>query len=264
MGKSKFFKMLAFVLSVVIISGVTAFTTTYIFIEVKGVNKDTAVTDSPVVVESAVTGNQSTVDLGGDRSMILSDGTVLKFNVPDNMYDITAVYLDVLTTSTGASTPIVANNTIITGNAATISESVDSINASTFSDIYNMYVQMYGEEFMSGGIESVHTPTYTYMTTGSLPADLDASYSIKEEATYKVGDVTYKAYSVSYDTDTTQYYAEDGSLLPEDEVVPTSVNTSFLAVYSDTEDAVEIMIYERENNLDNQLRMLREFIGYTE
>lgn len=186
-----------------------------------------------------------------DWNVTLNDGTVLKYKTPDNFYSLSDQYIDTLKTYYGV-TEMSAENMVVCGDGDTTAGSTVMINAAPLSEIANMLTQMYGEEV--NAVDLSKSEAYTYMTTGKLPEELPDNYKINLIDTYKVDDITYKAYEVSYDT---TYTLDESAVSGNNTEV---VNTHQITVYSDTEDPVEIIIYMNEWDKDTGISILKEFL----
>lgn len=238
----KWFNIFLFVLAIIIVAGVTAFVTTQIVLKKVGET------------------NVSEVKTSG--SIAAEDSSKLIYNVPEGMYDITSVYVDTLSSSLGLGSKLSCPNTVILGNAESLTESTTSIMAAPFSDVYSLCSQIYGDDFTSKGKEEVYTPAYILASTGKLPDDLDEDYKVTDlKKTVVSGGLTFYCYEVTDVEDYTVYVDENGNKIPEDEVEPAIVTTQFLAAYSLNEDPVEIIVYHKDNNVDEEYKLLKNFLG---
>lgn len=219
------------------------------------------VENTPVAeVTDNTTGEVKTYVAGGEAIIRTTSGEEIPVKIADDQYLISEDYLSILAKGFGTTETIKADNLVITGNKPSVTQSLTSVNAATFNDIFEIYCQIYGEEFRSEGVEGIWSPAYTLMHTGSLPEDLPDNYTVEEYGEITHNDITWKFYEVNYETDETIYTDAAGNELPEEEVVPNIVHTQFLVAYSDTEDPVEVMCYEENNNTDNQYKMILDFL----
>lgn len=102
---------------------------------------------------------------------------------------------------------------------------------------------------------------YTYMTTGKLSDDADETYKVEELKSFKVGDIEYKIYHTSYDItvkSSTAETDEDGNTTaPEEE----TTHYDEIYCYSNTEDPIEIVVYQAEYNADSAIKLIEDFVG---
>ena len=206
------------------------------------------------------TGEVKTYVAGGEAVIKTASGETIPVKVAEDQYLISEDYLSILAKGFGTTKKIVANNLVITGDKPSVTQSMTSINAATFSDIFEIYCQIYGEEFRQEGVEGIWSPAYTLMKTGELPAELPDDYSAEEYGEVVYEGIRWKFYEVIYSTDNTVYADANGNPLPEEEVVPNIMRTQFLVAYSDTEDPVEIMCYEENCNTETQYKMICDFL----
>ena len=206
------------------------------------------------------TGEVKTYFTGGTATINTSSGESIDVKIADNQYLISEDYLEILAKGFGSDAKIVADNLVITGDKPSVTQSTDSVNAATFSDIFNIYCQIYGEDFRSNGVEAIWSPAYTLMVTGELPEQLPDDYSAKPYGVLEHNGITWKFYEVAYSTDETIRTDISGNALPEDQIIPNVLHTQFLVAYSDTEDPVEIMCYQKDNNTDVQYAMICDFL----
>lgn len=248
---------------VVGVSALTSYLTTRTMLKnadpAPAVSETTELSQAEVLHED--TGEVLTYTTGGTATINTESGESIDVIIANDQYDISADYLSILAKGFGTSAEITADNLVITGDKPSVTQSVNSINAAPFSDIFDIYCQIYGEEFEAEGVEGIWSPAYTYMKTGELPEGVPDNYIVEDYSTINTEGIEWKLYNVNYDTDTTQYLDASGNPLPEEEVVPTSMHTQFLVAYSNTEDAIEIMCYEENNNPEVQLQMIKDFLG---
>lgn len=177
----------------------------------------------------------------------------LTFNTPDDFYSLSDQYVDNLKEYYSVD-EIDAKNLVIVGNNTSLYEASTVINASTLSGVSSMLNQIYDDDFNEEDI--ISSEAYTYMTTGSLPKELPLNYKIDEVATYTIEDVNFIVYEVNYDTEYT-----NNTVSSNDAGDVTTVHTQQLACYSDTEDAIEIILYQTEFDRENALTYLEQFLG---
>ena len=177
----------------------------------------------------------------------------LTFNTPDGFYSLSDQYVDNLKEYYSAD-ELDSKDLVIVGDNTSLYEASTVINASTLSGVSSMLNQIYGDDFKEEDI--IYSEAYTYMTTGSLPKELPLNYKIDEVATYTIEDVNFIVYEVNYDTE----YTND-TVSSNDVEDATTVHTQQLACYSDTEDAIEIILYQTEFDRENALTYLEQFLG---
>lgn len=226
------------------------------FAEAETKEEATAAGVDEIAVDAGVTAPTET---GGDWTLTTAQGKEITYHIPAEHYNLTDEYLALVPSSLGLSNAVTAENFLITGDSQSVNTSVDSINIATFSELYNLYEQLYGEAFTQEGIEAVYSPAYTYAMQGSIPEDAPENYEIEELDSITNGDVTYRVFNVNYDTSYTYTTDADGNALDTPET--QTVHTQHLAAYSDTEDAVEIVVYSSDNTPESESKLLDEFIN---
>ena len=206
------------------------------------------------------TGEVKTYITGGTATLSTSSGETINLKIADDMYNISNDYLSILAQGFGVSKAVTAPNTVITGNMPSVTQSMTSINAAPFSDIIGIYKQIFGEEYVGEDTSIIWSPAYTMLKTGEFPETLPDNYSCEEVTTFESNGITWTCFNVSFSTDYTNYYDSDGNPIPEEDIVRNVIDTQHLACYSDTEDPIEILVYEENNNVDTELSMVKEFL----
>ena len=233
-------------------------------------NKDKEVAEVPAhvvtnEVEQAEVKNEDTGEVktyvtGGTATIATTSGESIPVTISNTMYNISDNYLSIIAEGFGSDTEVKAPNTVITGDKPSITESLTSINAAPFSDIFGIYTQIFGAEYVGEDESVIWSPAYTKLVTGEFPEELPDNYVCNDSVTFEKDGITWTCFDVSFTTDYTNYYDEDGNELAEEDVVKNIIPTQQLACYSDTEDPVEILVYSEDNNVDTEVAMLKEFL----
>ena len=184
----------------------------------------------------------------GDFTVKLNDET-LSFYIPEGMFDVKEGYLKTLSSTYNIESQKY-ENLICLGNDEDLFKSVNAITAAPISTTKEIYNTLYGDTFDADTV--AYSTAYRYMTTGRLPSDAPDNYKINELESITVGDLTYRTFSVSYDT---SYDKEDGA--------KGMYSTVCLTAYTNTglDDDMEIIIYLEEWNDSQAIRLLKEFLG---
>lgn len=222
--------------------------------------KNATTVDSEDSTEASTTENTSNVETKQYNTAItnwelpLENGPVVKFKTPENFYSLSDQYLENLTKS--YSIPeVTSDDMIVVGDNSEATKCGTVINACTFSGLKDILKQVYGDEYNEETM--LEAEAYTYMKTGKLPEELPLNYTIKELATFVKDDITYKAYEVNYDTE----YEAPSEDTESTETSTETIHTTQVSCYSDTEDAIEIVLYQSEYDSKKALDVLGEFIG---
>lgn len=204
-------------------------------------------------VETNVEQNTYNTDIK-EWNLKTTSGEEIKLYTPDKYYSLSDQYLESLAEYYGLE-EIKSDSIAVIGNSTSTYTSDTIINVDTISDVSNMLAQVYGEELTEKDV--VESEAYVYMKTGELPEDVPDNYTIEEVNKYTVDGVTYTAYEVNYDTTYTNESEDD----TDTEAESTVVHTQQIACYSDTEDAVEIIIYQESFDRDYAITILKELLG---
>ena len=242
--------VVAFILYTVLIVSITCAVTT------KMLSKDNVEETSVVNTNSTETSSEPTEDVEiveedvdvVTADLVLSDGTKYTYNIPKGHNCITANYIDNVVQAYGTEPDIFADNIIVTGDGDSIYNSVESVSATTISSLKSLMRSLYGDDINVDDL--AYSEAYTYMKTGEVPETTLIDYSIEEVDTITVGDVTYKAYYVSY------YIDAEGTGNKDD-----YIKNEQLMCYSDTEDVIEIIVYANSNVKERTLELLHDFLG---
>ena len=235
--------VVAFILYTVLIVSITCAVTT------KMLSKDNVEETSVVNADSIEASSEPTEDVEiveedvdvVTADLVLSDGTKYTYNIPKGHNCITANYIDNVVQAYDTESDIFADNIIVTGDGDSIYNSVESVSATTISSLKSLMRSLYGDDL-------AYSEAYTYMKTGEVPETNLIDYSIEEVDTITVGDVTYKAYYVSY------YIDAEGTGNKDD-----YIKNEQIMCYSDTEDVIEIIVYA--NIKERALELLHDFLG---
>lgn len=225
---------------------------------------DTVGKDSESVTESTTESTTTTSYNTSIESwkMTLDSGEKVKYTTPSGYYSLSDQYLENLASYYKVD-KLNADSLVVLGDATTPYESKTVLNADKLSDVSNILKQVYGKDYKAEDV--IESEAYTYMKTGKIPDNAPTNYEIEEVKTYDVDGITYKAYEVNYDT------TYEASTEPSTEAVPSTeaatgtesqvVHTHQICCYSNTKDAVEIIIYQQTFDKDAALNMLSDFLG---
>ena len=180
--------------------------------------------------------------------LTLSDGSTYTFYIPEGHKYITDNYVANIMHAYDTASEISSDNIIVTGNGDSIFNSVESISATTISSLKQLMYSLYGNDINVDDL--AYSEAYTYMKTGEIPDTKLKDYSIEEVNTIVVDDVTYKAYMVSY------YMDVEGNGNEDD-----YVKNEQLMCYSDTDDAIEIIVYTGDSDQEHAMDLLCTFLG---
>lgn len=200
--------------------------------------------------EQLPSGALAASEKGGTTSLTLEDGTVVTYQIPGNMYNVRDDYLALVTSAYGMNTAATSENLIVLGSDNSVYTSKDAITATTFSDLYNMFGQIYGEAWNDIDPDSIWPPVYQFMNTGELPETPYTNYSVEELESVSGGDIRYRVFKQEYDA-----ASEDAE---GNEITEHVVQ---LAAYSETDDVIEIIVDEENKDVDKMVKILKDFIG---
>ena len=241
--------VVAFILYTALVVSITCAVTT------KMLGKDNVEETSSIETDSIEASSEPTEDVEivedvgvVTADLVLSDGTKCTYNIPKGHNCITSNYIDNVVQAYGTESDIFADNIIVTGDGDSIYNSVESVSATTISSLKSLMRSLYGDDINVDDL--AYSEAYTYMKTGEVPETNLIDYSIEEVDTIKVGDVTYKAYYVSY------YIDAEGTGNKDD-----YIKNEQLMCYSDTEDVIEIIVYANSNVKERTLELLHDFLG---
>lgn len=176
---------------------------------------------------------------------VTSDGTTLKFYTPEGWYSLADQYNDGLTEYYGVELP--ADNIACVGDNTDQYKATCLINSRPLSNTSEVLSTIYKDEYDEATM--LYSDTYEYMKNGTEPTDT----TIEELESITSGDGhVYRVFLHGFDT---EYYTD------EEQTETTTVHTDEIISYSDTEDAVEIIMYMAEFNKDEAIAKLREFLG---
>lgn len=180
----------------------------------------------------------------------LSSGEKVTFYTPKGYYSLTDQYLDSI--GDYYDVDVLDSDTMyVVGDNKdqTLADSI--INMDIMSDLPNVFTQLYGKTYTA---EEVGKSTaYEYMTTGEIPDDAEDNYKISEIDTFKVNNIEFKMFAVSY---TNTYQDEDGN--------DKELETKEIDCYStNTDDPIEIVMYQSEYDEKAAIAAIHEFCGYS-
>lgn len=184
-----------------------------------------------------------------DWTITTESGETMKFYTPDGWYSLTDQYVDNL--ASYYNVEVDETNLVCVGNNAAQYQSTATVNMATLSKLHEIMEIMYADDENVNVDDLQYSEAYIYMTTGSLPEGVGDSYTIEEKDTIEKDGITYRSFLVGYDT---EYYTDDTK------TETTTVHTDELMCYSDTKDAVEIVVYMSEWDTDEALKYLHTFI----
>lgn len=225
---------------------------------------ETSTTSTETSTEATKTGDDSEVREDGSTLTAYNTGIKewkfnvddkeLTFNTPEGFYSLSDQYLENISEYYGVEN-LTSDTIAMMGDNSELYSSNTVISVDVISDVANIMKQIYGDDFNED--ELVTSEAYTYMTTGELGDDLPLNFEIDEVGTYEVDGVTFKSYNVQYDTE----YATSESVSENATEDVTTVHTQQLVCYSDTEDPIEIVIYQTNFNREEAVNYLKEFLG---
>ena len=203
-----------------------------------------------------------------DWEFSTDSGEKVHYYTPNGYCSLTDQYLDNLKEYYSASA-ITSDSMVVVGDAASPYDAKTIINANKLSDTFNMLKQLYGEDFDAD--EMIEAEALTYTKTGKLPDELPLNYKLEELETYEIDGIKYHTYEVNFDTeyevesDNSDEAAEgsvnDGQQNEKEETKKEIVHTQQISCYSDTEDPIEIIVYQTEFSRENAVKALEEFLG---
>lgn len=182
-----------------------------------------------------------------------ASGETVYCSTPEGYFSLTDQYIDNLETYYNID-EIKSENMVVVGDSAEPYSSKSVIDANCLSDVKEMLAQVHKDDEGYDPDEVLESEAYTYMKTGKLPENIPDNYRIKEVDSFKQGDITFRVFKVEYDTDYEGETEED----------KTTVHTEQLAAYSDTEDAVEVILIQESYDQKKGLRDIREFLNAEE
>lgn len=257
MNKNTLKLIVAVILYTAIVAGITC------AITVKVISPSTVVTDTVTVssntidVQEAIKEPETSVEnlkiteVDNDvttADLTLSDGSTYTYNIPEGHKYITENYVENIMQAYDTASGISCDNIIVTGNGDSIFDSVESVSATTISGLKQLMHSLYGDDINVDDL--AYSEAYIYMKTGEVPETNLIDYSIEEVSKIAVDDVTYTAYNVGY------YIDVEGTGNKDD-----YVKSEQLMCYSDTEDAIEIIIYTGDNDQERAMELLHDFLG---
>lgn len=211
--------------------------------------------DGPVEYEAGdvlPSGAIASGETGGTADVTLEDGTVITYTIPDKHYKLHDDYLNLVQQAYGLATPVTSNNLVVTGNENNVYSSTSAITATTFSDIYNIYKQIYGESWTDVAPEDIYPPIYQYIQSGEVPETPYTNYAINELDSIEKDGVTYRVFEQDYDA--------VGTASSENVEVQTN-HVHQVAAYSNTSDVVEIIVDVESGRTNDAVKLLKTFIG---
>ena len=199
--------------------------------------------------DSGLTLNQYQTDIK-EFTLELENGESLNFYTPENWCSLTDQYLESLNNFYEADLP--SGNTICVGDSANQYNASILISARPLSGVSEVMKAIYDDEYDPDVM--LYSEAYTYMKTGSLPEELPDNYAIKELQTMSSKDGhIYRLFYVYF---TQEYYTDDTR------TNTITIPSEQLMAYSDTEDAVEVICYGNEFDVDFMKNYFAEFIGF--
>lgn len=178
------------------------------------------------------------------------------FYAPKKFYSISDQYIYNMGSYYG-NTDLKSDSFYVVGDNEVSSSATTVISANTISDIKSIMKQLYGDDYSENSFKEAIA--LTYMKTGKLPKDAPDNCTVDELDKIKVGDVTYSVYEVNYDTDYKTGESTDNKDDTKDET--TTVHTQNICAYSDTDDVIEIMVYQEVFDKEKAVSYIKEFVG---
>lgn len=176
------------------------------------------------------------------------DGEKYHFVTPSGYYSLTDQYVASLQTYYGLTTS--ESNLICIGDNAQQYASKILINAAPLSKTMEIIRVLYQDDETVNLDEFTFSEAYQYMLSGKVTED--DTVQLKELDSVQSSDGTvYRVFITDRDT---EYYTDDTMSATE------TVHSTELSAYTDTEDAIEIIIYMETFNQEQALQLLQEFI----
>lgn len=212
-------------------------------------------TPTEVVSGSAVDSNTGEEEKSYDTSIArhdieLSSGETMTFYTPSKYFSLTDQYLDTIGDYYDVDT-VTSDTMFVVGDNADQTLADTIINMDVVSDLPNVFTQLYGKTYTAS--EVGESTAYKYMKTGSIPDDAEDDYKINEIDKFTVNGIEFRTFAVSYSN---TYQDDDGN--------DQKVETKEIATYSNTDDAIEIVLYQTTYDEDAAVSLIHEFCGYTE
>lgn len=184
-----------------------------------------------------------------DWEVTLSDSSTLHYSTPADWFSLADQYNDGLIQYYGKELP--DTGIVCVGDNKDQYNATMIINARPLSQVQTVLETIYEDDFNAE--EMMYSSTYTFMKDGTEPDD---GSTVEElESIVSADGHTYRIFHHAFDT---EYYTN------EEQTETTTVHTDELLGYSDTEDAVEIIMYMAEFDQDAGIAKLKEFLGAAE
>lgn len=184
------------------------------------------------------------------KSVELTSGENFTFYTPSNFYSLTDQYLDSIGDYYDVD-KVNSESMFVVGDNKDQTLADTIINMDIMSDLPNVFTQLYKKDYSAKDIEM--SSAYTYMKTGEIPDSAEDNFAIDEIDTFKVGDIEFRTFAVSY---TTTYTDENGD--------EKQMESKEVDCYSNTDDAIEIIVYQTDYDTDVAVDLIRQFCGYVE
>lgn len=193
------------------------------------------------------------------KKTITVDNKKLTFHAPTGYYSITDQYLANMGAYYGKE-DLKSDSFYVVGNNQVSSSATKVINANKLSDVKNILKQLYGKEYKEDQVKEA--VAVTYMKTGKLPKDLPDNYKIKELDKIKVaGGITFTVYEINYDTTYDLTDKDSDKQSKKGKKKAETVHSQEICAYSDTDDVVEIVLYQEVFDKAEALKDIKAFLG---
>lgn len=185
------------------------------------------------------------------KTVELNSGETFTFYTPSGYFSLTDQYLDSI--GDYYDVDVLKSDTMFVvgdNKDQTLADTI--INVDIMSDLPNVFSQLYGKTYTAEEVDK--STTYKYMTTGEIPEDAEDNYKVNEIDDFEVNGIKFKTFAVSYSN---TYQDEDGN----DQVLETKEIDCYS---SNTDDPIEIVMYQTKYDEDAAVKLIREFCGVSE
>lgn len=234
----------AFIMCMIVLIGTTLYTNKK---TAPVVSEEVKYTEGDVLPSGAVAHDEK----GGTAQLTLTDGTVLEYKIPKDMYDVHEDYLSLVQVSYGLSSPVTSDNLIVLGDTNNVYTSKSAITATTQTDTLAIFKQIFAGEETEIALEDTYSPVYLYMTSGEIPTTPYTNYTVTEQDSLVKDGITYRVFVQEYDVD---------SVADPDTNQTVTERVKQLVAYSDTDDVVEIIVDAETNDMEAATKMLKIFL----
>lgn len=185
------------------------------------------------------------------KTVELNSGETFTFHTPSGYFSLTDQYMDSI--GDYYDVDVLNSDTMFVvgdNKDQTLADTI--INVDIMSDLPNVFSQLYGKTYTAEEVDK--STTYKYMTTGEIPEDAEDDYKVNEIDDFEVSGIKFKTFAVSYSN---TYQDEDGN----DQVLETKEIDCYS---SNTDDPIEIVMYQTNYDEEAAVKIIREFCGVSE